>query len=103
MNIRSYILGLTTGAMCLLANAQGSVDVTAGNIRVQVGKGSVASNAAGDLGTDVEMEGVAVINGNVYIDGQKIPRGKTSYVSKKTGKAYRIQWGSDGNVAVEEK
>lgn len=103
MKIRHYILGLAAGAVGLLTYAQGSVDVTAGGVRVQVGKGNVATNAAGDLGADVEMDGVAVINGNVYIDGQKVPHGKTSYVSKKTGKAYRIQWGSDGNVAVEEK
>ncbi|WP_371324006.1 hypothetical protein VX159_00300 [Dechloromonas sp. ZY10] len=103
MKTRNYIFGFATVVICLLAHAQGSVDVTAGGVRVQVGTGSVASSAAGDLGADVEMDGVAVINGSVYIDGQKIPRGKTSYVSKKTGKAYRIQWGSDGNVAVEQK
>lgn len=103
MKIRNWILGLVTAAMCLSVYGQGVVNVTAGGVRVQVGKDNVASNAAGDLGTDVEMDGVAVINGNVYIDGQKVPRGKTSYVSKKTGKAYRIQWGGDGNVAVEEK
>jgi len=48
------------------------------------------------------MEGVAVINDDVFIDGEKIQRGKTSYTSKKTGKSYRIQWGKNGNVSVEQ-
>ena len=48
------------------------------------------------------MEGVAVINDDVFIDGEKVPRGKTRYTSKKTGKSYRIQWGKNGNVSVEQ-
>lgn len=105
MMITLYRLSvLLMGAMCCcMVEAQGNVDVSGGNVRVLVGKGAVAANVAGDLEADVEMDGVAVINGNVFIDGQKIPRGKTSHVSKKTGKTYRIQWGSDGNVAVEQK
>jgi hypothetical protein len=73
-----------------------------GNTAVSVGSGSSASNTAGAVGPDVEMEGVAVINDNVFIDGEKIKRGKTQHTSKKTGKSYRIQWGKDGNVSVEQ-
>lgn len=86
--------------------AQVAVDISGAGIKVQTGGmhgASVATNTAGSLGPDVEMEGVAVINGEVFIDGVKVPHGKTSYFSKKSGKTYVIQWGKDGNVAVQEK
>lgn len=73
-----------------------------GNAAVSVGPGSSASNSSGSVDADVEMEGVAVINDDVFIDGEKIPRGKTRYTSKKTGKSYRIKWGKNGNVSVEQ-
>lgn len=81
-----------------------SVKIQKGNggAAVSVGSGSKASNSAGAIDADVEMEGVAVINDDVFIDGEKIPRGKTRYTSKKTGKSYRIQWGKNGNVSVEQ-
>lgn len=55
------------------------------------------------IGSDVQIEGVAVINGKVFIDGVKVPKGTTSYRSKKTGKSYQIRWGNNGNVEVTEK
>ena len=73
-----------------------------GNTAVSVGPGSTASNSSGSIDADVEMEGIAVINDDVFIDGEKIQRGKASYTSKKTGKSYRIQWGKNGNVSVEQ-
>lgn len=72
------------------------------NTAVSIGSGSTAGNSAGSIDSDVEMEGVAVINDDVFIDGEKIPRGKTRHTSKKTGKSYRIQWGKNGNVSVEQ-
>lgn len=88
-----------------LVNAQVAVDVSAGGVRVQTGKSSVstASNSAGSIDADVEMEGVAVINGTVYIDGERIPKGKRSHTARKSGKTYLIEWGRDGNVSVREK
>lgn len=79
-----------------------SVKVGKGKAAVSVGPGSTASNSSGSIEADVEMEGVAVINDDVFIDGEKVPRGKTRYTSKKTGKSYRIQWGKNGNVSVEQ-
>ena len=79
-----------------VAQAQVSVDLSGKGVRVQTGGAggsSVATNTAGSLGPDVEMEGVAVINDEVFIDGVKVPRGKTTVVSKKTGKTYIIEWG----------
>jgi hypothetical protein len=49
------------------------------------------------------MDGIAVINGEVFVDGEKVPKGKSPYTSKKSGKTYVIKWGKDGNVAVQEK
>ncbi|MCX7180878.1 MAG: hypothetical protein NTX56_19625 [Proteobacteria bacterium] len=82
----------------------GSVKVKKGNgnTAVSVGPGSSASNSSGTVDADVEMEGIAVINDDVFIDGEKIKRGKTRHTSKKTGKSYRIQWGKNGNVSVEQ-
>ena len=88
-----------------VVQAQVAVNVSGGNVSVQTGgsNGSVASNSAATLGPDVEMEGVAVINNEVFIDGVKVPYGKTTYLSKKSGKTYTIRWGKNGNIAVQEK
>jgi hypothetical protein len=104
-------LGLLAGGSGL-AIGQVTVDVPgvsvnvgkgkAGNTAVSVGPGSTAGNSSGSIDADVEMEGVAVINDDVFIDGEKIPRGKTKHTSKKSGKSYRIQWGKNGNVSVEQ-
>lgn len=66
------------------------------------GENTVSINA-GPIGTDVEMEGFAIINGEVFVDGEKVPRGKKTVVSKKSGKTYRIDWGKNGNVSVTEQ
>lgn len=73
-----------------------------GSVAVSVGPGSSASNSSGSIDSNVQMEGVAVINDDVFIDGEKVPRGKTRYTSKKTGKSHRIEWGKNGNISVEQ-
>ena len=73
-----------------------------GSTASRKGSENTASNSSGLVDADVEMEGVAVINGDVFIDGEKVQRGKTLYTAKKSGKSYRIQWGKNGNVSVEE-
>lgn len=85
------------------AVAQVSVDVSGYGVRVQSGAGSEVNVNSGSIGSDVQMEGVAVINGEVFIDGEKIPKGKSVYTSKKTKKTYLIHWGKNGNVSVSEK
>ena len=89
--------------MATVGFAQVSVNVSAGGVTVTTGAGSVATNEAGTLGPDVQIDGVAVINGQVTIDGIKVPKGQTTFKSPRSGKSYRIQWGKDGNVSVEEK
>ena len=57
----------------------------------------------GTVGVDVEMTGVAVINGAVWIDGVKMRKPQSVYTSRKNGKTYRIHWGKNGNVSVAEE
>lgn len=101
---------LTTYAFFLFvgtAGSQVSVDVSDYGVHVQQGGNvkvkSKTNNSGGSIGHDVQMEGVAVINGDVFIDGEKIPKGKKIYTSKKTRKTYLIHWGESGNVSVAEK
>ncbi len=96
---------LLAGALPSVGQAQIAIDWSQGNVSVQTGKSqaSVASNRAGVIEGDVEVEGVTVINQEVFIDGVKVPHGQTRYVGKKSGKTYAIRWGKNGNVAVEEK
>ena len=100
----------TIGALALalalstpLAFAQVSVDLSGVGVKVQTGKGNTAVNTGGSVESDVQMDGVAVINGEVFVDGEKVPRGKSPYTSKKSGRTYNIKWGKDGTVAVQEK
>jgi hypothetical protein len=80
-----------------------SVKMNKGNTAISVGPASKAGNTSGKIDADVNIEGVTVINDDVFIDGEKIQRGKTRHTSKKTGKSYRIQWGKNGNVSVEQE
>jgi hypothetical protein len=62
-----------------------------------------ADNVAGVIEGDVEMEGVAIINDRVFIDGESIPKGKTRHVGKKSGLKYRIHWGTGDNLTVTQE
>lgn len=85
------------------ALAQVVVDASKHGVKVQAASDGSVQVDSGSIAPDVQMEGVAVINGEVFIDGEQVPKGKTSYTAKKTGKSYRIQWGKNGNVSVSEK
>ena len=61
---------------------------------------NTVSNEKGVIDQDADVEGVLIINDEVYIDGQKIPKGVTEYVSKKTKKSYSIRWGRKGEGAT---
>lgn len=98
----SVLLVLAAG----VASAQVSVDVSGYGVKVQTGSagGSNSVNVeSGMVAPDVQMQGVAVINDEVFIDGDKVPRNKTSYTSRKTGKTYLIRRSKGGNVSVSEK
>lgn len=92
------------------------VDVGAGDVKVQAegrdvrvrGKGvatvatdgSTASSTIGGIGDNVDIQGVAVINGRVYIDSKEIPPSVTRYKSPRTGEVYNIRRHKDGSVEV---
>lgn len=102
---RIFIFSFVLAAFA--AQAQVSVYLSGSSVKMETGvaKGtstSTATNTEGTIDSDVEMEGIAVINGQVFIDGVKIARGKTSYISKKSGKSYTIKSDKDGNVSVQE-
>lgn len=69
---------------------------------VNVGTNEVR-NESGVIDEDAQIEGITVINGNVSIDGVKVPRGVRKFHSEKTGKNYRIDWGKGDNVSVTEQ
>lgn len=118
---RAIIPALLASLLSSLAFSQVSVDVSGYGVKVQTGNGVKVQTGNGTkvqtgkshrsddddddspIGSDVEMEGIAVINGQVFVDGVKVPKGTTSYRSKKTGKVYQIRWGKNGNVEVNEK
>jgi hypothetical protein len=103
-DMKSFLI-LVWFALCFSvdASAQVRVDVSGYGVRVQTGKESGVIVNSGQVESDVQMEGVAIINEKVFIDGDEVPRGKTAYISKKNKKTYHIQWGKDGNVSVSEK
>lgn len=69
----------------------GDVDVHAKNITAITTDGSEASVTVGGIGDNVQIQGVTVINGRVYIDGKEIPPQVTRYKSPRTGEVYLIQ------------
>lgn len=101
LSLITALLAITWSA---LTYSQVSVNVGGQRVVVQSSSGSnIVTNNEGEISSDSEITGITVINGNVFIDGQKIKNGVTSYTSKKTGKTFRIVWGKNGNVSVEEK
>ena len=101
-------LGVFTVAVSLtgLAVAQVKVNTSDYGVQVQQSGGVVVNSAgveSGTIGPDVQVDGITIINGNLFIDGEKVPHGKTSYTSKMSKKNYRIQWGKNGNISVSEK
>ncbi len=92
-----------------LAGAQVSIDLSGGNAKggsaaTVSAAGNRVSNEKGVIGPDADVEGVTIINDDLYIDGSKISRGVTEYVSKKTKTVYSIRWGKKGEgVTVTEK
>jgi hypothetical protein len=101
LSVRLLLLAILSP---LVAWGQAAVDISGSGVKIQAGGGqNVTVNVAGAIDSDVQMEGVAVINGEVFVDGQKVPKGTTRFTGKKSGKTYLIKWGKDGNVAVQEK
>lgn len=101
-----YFLSVVCLLLSFSVGAQVAVDLSAFGVKVKTGDKSgsnVAVNSAGSVDSSVEMEGVAVINGEVFIDGDKVPKGRSSHKSRKSGIVYEIKWGKDGSVTVRER
>jgi len=80
---------------------------TKGNA-VYVNPGQSSSSITHSPGTTVttrkgddDASGISVVNGNVTIDGVKVPPSATRWTGK-DGTKYRIQRSGKGNVSVEE-
>ncbi|WP_300329198.1 hypothetical protein [Accumulibacter sp.] len=75
-----------------------------GSVKIDWGSNNFVANTSGEVDKDAVIEGVLIINDDVYIDGAKIDRGVGEYFSKKTRKTYSIRWGKKGEGAsVTEK
>lgn len=94
---------LSLGLLLNSAQAQVAVDVSKQGVKVQSANENSVQLNSGSIAPDVQIEGVTVINGEVFIDGEQVPKGRTSFTAKRSGKSYRIQWGKNGNVSISEK
>ncbi len=65
-----------------------------------IGEDNTASFQTG-IASGAEISGITIINGEVWIDGQKVPRGAKSFTAK-SGKSYLIESGPNG-VVVRDK
>lgn len=78
-------------------NGEVSVKGTGGDVRVgaggqvSVGPGNQVKSSVGEIAPGTNLEGVTIINGKLWIDGQEVPPGVKQYKSPKTGKVYRIE------------
>ncbi|MDP2809903.1 MAG: hypothetical protein Q8O34_07105 [Rhodocyclaceae bacterium] len=68
-----------------------NVNVRARDVTAIATEGNNASVNIGGIGGDVDIQGVTVINGRVYIDGKEIPPKVTRYKSPRTGEVYIIR------------
>ena len=79
------------------------VTVRADGVTAVATEGSNASVTVGGIEGNADIQGVAVINGRVSIDGKEIPASVTRYKSPRTGTVYVIQRkGGSVNVTTEE-
>lgn len=64
--------------------------------------GQHGANTSGTLGPNVQIDGIAILNGRVYIDGVEVRKASGRYVSPRTGKRYDIRRDDANNVSVTE-
>lgn len=79
------------GGISVRAGGESKVDVRSKGSTAIATEGNVVGNSVGGIEGDVEMDGVAVINGRVYIDGKEIPPKVTRYKSPRSGEVYIIK------------
>ncbi len=81
--------------------AEAGVGVKARSEARTAGRSNEARVNVGRIADDANIEGVTVINGKVWIDGQEVPAGVSRYKSPKDGKIYLIQR-QGSSVSVSE-
>jgi hypothetical protein len=92
-------IGISAGGQDVRIGADGSVSVRGDGKDVQVGAGGQVSagsgnevrSSVGEIAPGVNIEGVTIINGKLWIDGKEVPPGVKRYKSPKTGKIYNIE------------
>lgn len=101
-----YITLLMAAYFPLNAYCQVSIDISTTGIKnnqnYRINNGQQAENIEGVISGDVDIEGVTIINNQVYIDGVKIPHHIKKYKSAKTGRNYIIERGKNGNISIRE-
>lgn len=106
----------TGGPGGVTVNTGDSVDVKTGKTTARTKGNAVYTNPGQSSSTithspgtkvttskddDDDDSGIRVVNGNVTIDGQKVPPSATRWTGK-DGTKYRIKRSGKGNVSVEE-
>lgn len=104
-----WLIAVVLVLASLWVMAQISIDIPGISVHTGAGSktsssGNTVANEKGVIGPDADIEGVTIINDELYIDGVKIARGTTEYKAKKSKKTYSIRWGKKGEgVTVTEK
>jgi hypothetical protein len=97
-------VALSIVLLSLIVVAQMASGRSTASVKIDLGSNNTVANTSGVIDKDAEVEGVLIINDELYIDGAKVARGVTEYVSRKTKKTYSIRWGKKGEgVRVTEK
>lgn len=87
------------GNVDVRTRGEGSVSTKGSGTTAIATEGNTVSNTVGGIGSNVDIQGVAVINNRVYIDNKEIPPNVTRYKSPRTGEVYVIKRKS-GSVEV---
>jgi hypothetical protein len=83
----SVVIG---GSSVDVRTKDGKVATNIGNTAIAT-QGSTAANTVGGMGSGVDIQGVAILNGRVFIDNKEIPPEVTRYKSPRTGEIYVIR------------
>jgi hypothetical protein len=79
------------GNVDVRTNEAGSVTTRGSSNSAIATGGNTVRNTVGGIGSNVDVQGVTVINGRVYIDNKEIPPDVTRYKSPRTGEVYIIK------------
>ncbi|MEY2631584.1 MAG: hypothetical protein RIR00_238 [Pseudomonadota bacterium] len=82
--------GLASGGDIQVGSGENQVSIKGSDITtISIGSGNTSSVTVGGIEGDVQIQGITVINGRVYIDGKEVPAHVSRYTAK-DGTVYRI-------------